>query len=63
MLLLWGRDGSARLDEGAAQENPVARVLRRLDARRQVAQVAAVLSEMEHEVSVLSCIGELSERG
>ncbi len=52
----------ASVGEAAAQDNPVARVLRRLDAQRQVAQVAAVLSDIEYEVLVLSCIDQLSAR-
>jgi RNA polymerase sigma-70 factor (ECF subfamily) len=52
----------ASVGEAAAQDNPVARVLRRLDAQRQVAQVAAILSDIEYEVLVLSCIDQLSAR-
>jgi RNA polymerase sigma-70 factor (ECF subfamily) len=52
----------ASVGEAAAQDNPTARVLRRLDAQRQMAQVAAVLSDIEYEVLVLSCIDQLSAR-
>ena len=53
------------LDEVAdipLEDDAVGRLPGRVDAQRQVAEVAAVLSDIEFEVLVLNCIDQLSTR-
>ncbi|NIR01079.1 MAG: sigma-70 family RNA polymerase sigma factor [Gemmatimonadales bacterium] len=45
-----------------SEEDPAERMLRRLEAQQQVAEVAAVLSDIEFEVLTLHCLDELSAR-
>jgi RNA polymerase sigma factor (sigma-70 family) len=50
------------LDEEAMEADPAARLAAQLDARRQVGEVAVLLTDTEFEVLVLSAVDELSAR-
>jgi len=50
------------LDETTLEADPAGRLDAQLDARRQVTEVAAILTNIEFEVLVLSAVDELSAR-
>jgi RNA polymerase sigma-70 factor (ECF subfamily) len=50
------------LDETTAEADPAGRLVIQLNARRQVSEVAALLTDIEFEVLVLSSVDELSAR-
>ena len=50
------------LDEEAMEADPARRLAAQLDARRQVTEVAAILTDIEFDVLVLSAVDDLSAR-